>query len=384
MNNKINEIKYIGFYELNGSNSNRVCSIAATNKMNYICSAINCAGFPVNIISPSWIGNKSKIKWEKQKEVKINESTKVTFCPSFKSYGKFTLSLKIIISLIWLFLYLIFYTKKNEKVIAYHVPWISLPIRLAKFFKQFKLFLEVEEVYSDVMVVNSIFTRWEKKLLNVADTYLFSTDLLRDRLETKKPSLIIYGVYDVKEQLSEPIYDGKIHLVYAGIIDSNKKGAFNALAASQYLPNKYKLHIIGFGEIEKLCSLIKELNSTNDCEVLYNGTLYDSEYIKYCQSCHIGLSTQIMEGDYLVSSFPSKILSYLSMGLHVVSCKIPCVEKSSIGDLVNFYCDDSPRNIAEAIMAVDLTKPFDSRKILKELNEDFIRNIQMLLKGDKI
>ncbi len=318
--NRQKEIKYIGFYDISNSDTKRVCSLAATNKMNYISSAINRAGFFVNIVSPSWMGNSSKKKLENQHEVKINNNIKVTFCPSFKSNNKITSVFKITLSLVWLFIYLIFNTSKNEKVIVYHVPWLSIPVRLAKLLKRFKLILEVEEIYSDVIIVNSVFTKWEKKLLVAADSYLFSTDLLKERLQIKKPSVVVYGIYDSKEQLSKPIDDGKIHLVYAGIIDSNKKGAFNALEAAKYLSDKYHLHIIGFGEVEKLCSNIDEYNQYSRCKVTYDGIKNGNEYIEFCQSCHIGLSTQSMEGNYLESSFPSKVLSYLSMGLRVVSC----------------------------------------------------------------
>jgi hypothetical protein len=376
------EVKYIGFYDLNDSEAKRDCSLAAKNKMDYIASSINRAGFAVNIISPSWMTKESKIKWEKQREVKIDDKLKVTVCPSFKSNCKTTSVLKVILSLVWLFLYLIFNTKKNEKVIVYHVPWISVPIRLSKFFKRYDLILEVEEIYSDVMIVNSIFSEWEIKLIDAADSYLLSTDLLKDKLKTKKQCIVIYGIYDVKEQLVKPHSDNKIHIVYAGIIDSNKKGAFNALESSKFLSEKYILHIIGFGETEKLIKRIEELNSTNSCIVKYDGILYDDDYIKFCQLCHIGLSTQTMNGKYIESSFPSKILSYLSMGLHVVSCKITCVVKSKIGNLITYYCEDSPESIANAIKRVSLTNYYDSRKKIKELDDEFVLNIQNLLRGE--
>ena len=51
-------IKYIGFYDTDDHiNENRNTFLAATNKMDYIASAIVKAGYSVDIISPSWSGN---------------------------------------------------------------------------------------------------------------------------------------------------------------------------------------------------------------------------------------------------------------------------------------------------------------------------------------
>ena len=325
------KIKYIGFYDIPDSKSNRVCNLAATNKMNYIASALYRTGYDVEIVSPSWMSEKSVVKFENQKTVIVNDDVSVTFCPSWLTKNKIARNIKIVFSLLWLFFYLILNVERNEKVLAYHVQWISIPIRAAKFIRGFELILEVEEIYQDVMVFNSYFPIWENKLIESADKYIFSTELLISRLGIDKPFVIIYGVYNIQEKINTQNNDGKIHLVYAGIIDSHKKGAFNALEASKYLTEKYHLHIIGFGEIENLKDHIKKHNQTNKCKVTYDGVLSGADYISFLQSCHIGLSTQTMEGEYLQTSFPSKVLSYLSLGLRVVSCYVDCVSKSKIG-----------------------------------------------------
>ena len=106
-------IKYVGFYDLPNSKSNRVCNLAATNKMNYIASAIVRAGYDVEIVSPSWMGDDSTVKYEKQKNVKIDDNICVNFCPSWKTTNKVTRNMKILFSLIWLFLYLLLNTQKK-------------------------------------------------------------------------------------------------------------------------------------------------------------------------------------------------------------------------------------------------------------------------------
>lgn len=79
-------------------------------------------------------------------------------------------------------------------------------------------------------------------------------------------------------------------MLYVGVIGSHKRGAFNALESTTYISNQYVLHIIGFGETEKLCKRIEELNLLNQCQIIYDGIKSGQEYLDYCKKCHIGLS----------------------------------------------------------------------------------------------
>lgn len=378
---KRKSIKYVGFYDLKDSKSDRVSTLAATNKMDYIANAIERAGYEVEFVSPSWMADDSDIKFEKKKNVILDDGVSLTLCPSWITRNKITRNIKIVFSLAWLFFYLLKNVKRNEKILAYHVQWISIPIRAAKLIKGFDLILDVGEIYQDIMVYKDVFATWEDKLINAADSFILSTELLAPKIASNKPYIINYGTYKTIKKSREPIEDGKIHLVYAGIIDSIKKGAFNALEASRFLTEDYHLHIIGFGELKKLKKLIKTYNIDNKCRVTYDGLLSGDEYTSYLQSCHIGLSTQSMDGEYLGSSFPSKILCYLSLGLRVVSCYIDCVSKSKIGDIVTYYTDDDPKLIADSIMRINILEDYDSKGIIKELDKQFVEDIKSLLEG---
>ena len=90
-----------------------------------------------------------------------------------------------------------------------------------------------------------------------------------------------------------------------------------------------------------------------------------------------------MSGAYLQTSFPSKILSYLSMGLAVVSCYIECVSACRIGDLVTYYHEDTPEKIAEAIRSTSVQN--SSTAILKrmeQLDDSFCADLQRLLERE--
>lgn len=376
----MNKLKYIAFYDLPHAPFKRVFSPAAASKIDYILSVLNRVNFEVAIISPSWFDfSKKRIPFTSSKKCTINDKLNLILAPSFGGNNKLLSYSKISLSLTWLFFYLVFNAKKNEKIVVYHSIWISLPILLAQKLKKFKIVLEVEEIYQDVMTLHPFFDKWENKILEKADSFLFSTDLLKGKLKTTKPNVVIYGSYFAENQYSKPPNDNKIHLLYAGIIDEAKRGAINALESAKFLSDDYVLHIIGFGELNNFLPMLESHNQTALCKAYFHGNKSGADYVTFCQSCHIGLSTQKMEGNYLQSSFPSKILSYLGMGLRVVSGNVECVALSKVNHMINYYLEESPEAIANAIKKIDISDTYNSSELIKELDIEFMSNIKKLL-----
>lgn len=371
-----NYIKYIGFYETPSVKYKRNAALSAMAKMNYISDVVINLGYKISIISPSIILGKG---FQLQKKIRLTDTKQIILTPSIGSFNKFFSYLSIILSQIWLFLLLLFKAKKDEKIIVYHSPWIVPAILLAKKIKKFKIILEVEEIYKSVQSIHYFLDNFEERIFSSADSYIFSTELLEKKLNKgKKPFVILYGTYDVPETLKKPLDDGKIHLLYAGIIDNHKGGAFNAVETALYLDGNYIIHIIGFGEVDRLLKRIEEINMTSQCKVYYDGIKSGDEYIKFCQSCHIGLSTQNVDGEYVDTSFPSKVLSYMGLGLNVISCKIKCVHESQITDFVNYY-NGSPKDIAKTIKKIKFIESDKIKNMIFVLDQSFKSNINNLL-----
>ncbi len=59
--------------------------------------------------------------------------------------------------------------------------------------------------------------------------------------------------------------------------------------------------------------------------------------------------------------------------------KIPAIETSPVGSAIHFYEDSKPEEIAKAILNIDLNQACDSRKLIDNLNGEFILNIKKLL-----
>ena len=49
---------------------------------------------------------------------------------------------------------------------------------------------------------------------------------------------------------------------------------------------------------------------------------------------------------------------------------------------MNYYSEDSPKAIAEAIESIDLTESFDSRSKIQELDNEFVKNIKKVLEEE--
>lgn len=374
-------IKYISFFDTQDSEIRRNYVTSASNKLEYIAKTIADTGHSVEIISMSEvIEDQFQVYKGETKTLSNKISIKLPF--SWGGNKGLLRKLKILWHLVYMFIYLISHCRKNEPVIVYHSLGYFEIIRWAKRIRGFKLILEVEEIYSDVSKMSPYWRNLEFKMFELSDAFILSTELLNTKInKNKKPFVVIYGTYQVEPQYVRRFNDGKIHAVYAGTFDPNKGGAQSAISAAEFLSDKYHIHICGFGnecDVMSIKRSIEEINTKSKAVVTYDGMKKGKEFVEFLQKCHIGLSTQIPEGEYNDTSFPSKVLTYMSNGLSVVSIKIPVLLNSAVGEHLSFYSIPNGQEIATAIINADLTN--DNRRVCDALNISFHNNIQSLLK----
>lgn len=378
------KIYYLGYYDVvSNAEENRNHVLAASNKMTYIVSALERAGFCVELISASQTLNAQAYS---AKTVPLGEKSRLHLFKTLPWGNKLCRVRSVLFSKWQVFWYIWRHVGKGNTLVVYHsLAYVGL-VRILKRLKGFRLVLEVEEIYADVTGSDKA-RKKEYKLFRRADAYIFPTELLNEKLNSEhKPHCIIYGTYQVEENRHYSFNDGKIHVVYAGTFDPRKGGATAAAAAAEFLPEKYHVHILGFGskaDTEQLKQVITKVSEKSAATVTYDGCLSGEEYIRFIQSCDIGLSTQNPNAAFNDTSFPSKILSYMANGLRVVSIRIPAIEKSAIGDSVTYYDTQTPEAIAEAILKVNFDKPYDSRAEIQTLHENFVVQIQSLLEAVK-
>lgn len=374
-------IKYIGYFDFQDSAVKRNYVLSAANKMEYIAQALCEAGHEVRIISHSAV-TEPNFRFFAGETVRKSPTLSVKCFGSFGGTSPVVQLLKKLWHSVALFFYLIFHTERDEPVIVYHSLGYYNIILWAKYFRRFRMILELEEIYQDVSQCSFLSRKWELATIKGADGYILSTGLLNDKINTSaKPSIVIYGTYRVDELLSDKFGDGKIHVVYAGTLDP-RKGAVAAVAAAQYLPPNYHLHILGSGsasEVDRINKEITDVSARSKASVSYEGVLRGETYVRFIQSCHIGLCPQSPDARYNDTSFPSKILSYMSNGLQVVSIDIRAIRSSAIGPYMTYYQDQTPEQIARAIERVHLSDGSDIREIIRRLNREFVANVSGVL-----
>lgn len=381
-------VKYIAFYDTpDNAEQKRGYVLAATNKIDYICKALNRIGYRTEIISASRTNDAKHCHRGCLKEITPMQTLKLFF--TFPWGNRIQKAVSLGSMQLFLFLELL-RVKKNEKILVYHSLGYMRLVHLAHRLKRFHLILEVEEIYADV-IGNTKLRNREIQFLQAADSYIFPTELLNRMLnERNKPYVIIHGTYQV-----EPKRNGQsdlprmnrenermIHCVYAGTFDPRKGGA-TAAAAAAYLPANYHIHILGFGtaaDTKHIQDTITQLSKRCESTVTFDGLLSGEDYIRFIQSCDIGLSTQNPDADFNATSFPSKVLSYLANGLRVVSIRIPAIEQSAIGSMLYYYDTQTPESIAKAILSVDVNHEYDSRKLITDLAVQFENELEKLLK----
>ena len=383
------KIYYIGFYSDPSENSCRKAAPSADTKMNYIVRCMKELGYDVEVISFCAHTNENIVFGKRKGYVTYRDGVKVSFFTTYVSKYRILRFLGRIVSWKSKKKILSEICRSDGEVVVYHS--LSL-LRVLHFLRRRKkkFILELEEIYADVIGKSKLRKR-ELAASKLADGYIFPTKLL-DLIvnEEKKKFVIIHGTYHVEPKYKKDDYNQskeygeKIHCVYAGTLDPRKGGASSSAAAAAYLPENYHIHILGFGglsEIENMKSYVSEISQKACAEVTYDGCLVGEEYLEFIQQCDIGLSTQDPNAAFNSTSFPSKILSYMSNGLRVVSVRIPAIETSEVGKYLYYYDEQTPKKIADAILSVKLNDGFDSRKVISDLNKKNLFNMQKLLEG---
>jgi len=357
-------------------------SPAADTKTDYVIDTLNRCGYTVELISHSSISipgfyYKGKVENRGQNTIRYFGSFGVS---KFKILNVLNWMYRDIVFLLWC----LFHIKRGEQIIVYHsLGYDSIFIWLNKI-KKIRIVGEIEEIYQDVHKQSARRSRNEYRFIDCCEKYIFPTASLDSKLNSaKKPAVIIHGLYSVEPRRDiEPFENGKINVVYAGTLDPQKGGAA-AAAAAAYLPENYHIHILGFGDkkqIDSILRLIKDINDSSRADVSYDGFLQGEEFIRFLQKCQIGLSTQDPTAIFNSTSFPSKILTYLSNGLRVVSVRIPAIENSGVGHAMFYYDEQEPAKIANAIIKCgESGDVVESTALLNELDRAFVRELDELL-----
>lgn len=375
-------IKYIGGYDIiRPDGMLREYSLAGAKKMDYLVSVLNSLGYGVDILSPihvkvSFGGFYPGIRMQLTKQNRL-------ILPL--SFGSKNILLKVFRALyenIWLFFYLIVHCSTNEKILVYHSYLYAWPIVLAHKIKNLEIILEIEEKYAEIWNIGTYKSFKENMMLSFVkkNTSIVVSESLSNLLGLKN-TVVCYGSYNTANSLKPREKDNRVKLVFSGYVDKARGSAFLSIEAMRYLPDCYDLVLSGTinkEDEDELYSLIEDVNNILGRQAcVHVGVLDDVKFSELLQKSDIALNPQ-KEGDYSKFLFPSKILTYMSYGLPVVSTPGESIIQSSVADLIVFSKGYSPKDIADAIKNVKACEKTVYMNRLLEMNDIVKKQIEDL------
>ncbi|MCI8280681.1 MAG: glycosyltransferase family 4 protein [Lachnospiraceae bacterium] len=373
-------VYYVAFYNPKEEAGCRVPNYAGEDKIDYICETINSFGENVTILSNTKSLDR---RYQGRKNYVVSDQKRVVMFSSLPNIHPMVHAVDVIWGYIQLSLYLLMNVKREDTVIVYHsLGYRKLFNKLTEI-KRFRYILEVEELFQYIDSANS-YKKKEHEVFLKPDAYIFSNAILEDNINvSKKPAVVINGIYKNEKRVSVRKDVGHIRVLYAGNLDP-QKGVDYVIRAANYLNRDFGIKIIGFGskkDMERVGRLIGMINETSECKVSYDGVYKGEDYLRYVQSCDIGVCIQDPDDIFNSYEFPSKIFSYMSNGLKVVVNQLEQVEKSRVAKNLIIAEGTEPQAIAKAI-AKACDAQIQSDTILDELDKSFKKELRQLIRGE--
>lgn len=353
----------------------------AVPKIEYVIESLNVAEEKTVVVS-ACSSNKGLVKCQ---NYNINERQKALFFSTFGFKNTFLKKINTFICMLQHILYVLFKVKKNDNVLVYHSLYYGFLYPFLKM-KKCNIIEEVEEIYVDVLKSINKPKKYildkeksEKKIFKYADKYIYVSKLLAKQVNIQKPYVVLMGTYDVSHKKFVKVKDGKTHLLYSGTFVEDK-GVNRAIAIAGALDDRFVMHISGFGTKEQVEKVKKSIALQNfGAKIIYHGCLDYAINKELAEKCHIGLCVQDCNATYNNTSFPSKILFYLSCGLTVISPKMRALMESELNEVIIQYDNESPVQIANTIKKIDVSENSNSSSVIERLDKEFKEKIKDLL-----
>lgn len=370
-------IKYFCFYHCSQPNNRRDNSPAADTKIDYIVEVLNRLGYGVDIIS---LAPLSERKFYKRGTVISNGQNTFRY---FASFGHLNNRIIRKLNKYWMLFQLLIWSLRNivkqEKILVYHSSYEMIFMFLKKVKKIF-LIGEIEEIYQNYLDYSKYASWKEYKFFSVCDKFIFPNTILNEYINetTKKEYIVIHGVYRYSAKRST-MSDGKIHVLYSGTFNAKKGGALVAIKMAEFLTDNYIVHICGFGNENETLN-IREAVAKSSCSnrIVFHGFLSPEGFESVIQSCHIGLCTQDPSTPLNLTSFPSKILYYMSYGLAVVTGHNRAIDESKVVNNLVFYNNQDSYSIANAVQSIAINTN-NNRDLIAQLDAEFEQDLKCII-----
>jgi len=179
---------------------------------------------------------------------------------------------------------------------------------------------------------------------------LLAHPVLCERLPADLAKELVPGFVVPQERTRQSIPEKEVHFLYSGTFDT-ARGVDLLLAAIPLLPESgWVIEITGRGpKAEEVRRFADSFHKSG--KVRFHGALPQSDYEELLGHCHVGLNCQRASDPVSGVTFPSKVFSYLSAGLVVLSSKASSVD-SICGRACLYFDEETPESLAEAMLRI--------------------------------
>lgn len=210
---------------------------------------------------------------------------------------------------------------------------------------------------------------WSRLLSGLAETMgrpllsgaLLSNPTLGRRLSQELPTELVPGFIPSALPRGQDRASGLVRFLYSGLL-GRSHGTDILLEAIALLPDKgWSLVIAGQGPMEQVVREAVNNPQWSD-RVKFLPPMSAGEFQSLLASSDVGLNCQRLSDPRSNVTFPSKIFTYLSTGLLVLSSQSGCVEPVC-RDACIYYDGENPQSLASAMRAIIEDLPGAWRKI---------------------
>ena len=248
-----------------------------------------------------------------------------------------------------------------------------LAARLSRIFREITIILDYEDGkhlidQGIILRISSLAERFAKGMIHGA---MLASPGLTSRIPDGIPMEVVPGFVSENVVLRLPACGTPVRFLYSGSLD-HARGGDLLVAAVKLLPEEgWQLDVTGgVGEFaEQLSRLGNEERFLG--KVRFHGALPGEEYLRLIRECHVGLNCQKSSDPISEVTFPSKVFSYLSQGLHVISTRASHIE-AVCGQGCLYLDEETPEALAAIMIKVIHHASFELSKIdTREVSERY-------------
>jgi hypothetical protein len=224
---------------------------------------------------------------------------------------------------------------KYDKLIIYHSNGFYYYFPVFIFFRN-KIVIQVNEIYSNVLG-NKLSIFLERMYINCFKKLIVSNIHLKENWFSGKKVLVRGGYF--RQSVISLVESNRLkNYIYVGSIDNYKMGNLNILLdLVNFIPTNINLYLCLIISDEDFVKVKNAIGTKQNVYIFRD--VNDGDLKKHYSICKYGLVLQDSNKSFNLTSFPSKVFSYLNNGLIPVAQKNQSFLKSEINNLFA-YIDD--------------------------------------------